>query len=67
MTITQFTIGCSRTINLGNFQSLRIEASVTIEVDGDNYARDTIQAQEELRRLLEDTYRAQSRKREQAA
>jgi hypothetical protein len=65
--ITQFTIGMSRTINLGNFESMRIEASVTIDVqDGDDAQVCKDMAQQELRKLLEDTYRAQSRKKDAA-
>ena len=32
MPITQFSVGASRTKNLGNFESLRIEATVTVDV-----------------------------------
>lgn len=58
--ITQFTIGTSRTINLGNFESLRIEASVVVDCpeDGD-FPQMKIAAQTQLRQLLEDTYKAQ--------
>ena len=58
--ITQFSIGCSRTINLGNFESLRVEASITIDCpeDGD-FPQMKIGAQTQLRQLLEDTYKAQ--------
>lgn len=58
MPITAFTVGASRTINLGNFESLRIEASVTVETDPakpEQLQRDN--AQTELRNLLEQTYR----------
>ena len=59
-TITEFSIGCSKTINLGNYQSLRIEASVTVSVDATETLADaSASAQEELRRLLEETYKAQ--------
>lgn len=69
MTITQFTIGTTRTINLGNFESLRVEASVTVEVNGEaaDYPKAAQDAQMELRRLLEATYRAQAKKHEKAA
>jgi hypothetical protein len=60
-TIKQFGIGCSRTINLGNFESLRVEASIAVEVnDSEDFARAAAQAQLDLRALLEDTYRAQA-------
>ena len=66
---TQFSVGVSKTINLGNFQSLRLEASVTYNVPDDG---DLVQikatAQEELTKLLGDTYNAQytERKKERA-
>ena len=68
MMITAFTIGTSRTINLGNFESLRIEASITVDVevtdDSSDYKRATVAAQANLRELLEDTYRAQTKAKE---
>lgn len=61
--IRSFTVGCSKTINLGNFQSLRVEAQVIVDVpEGetpDGYAEMTIKAEEELHRLLELTWRKQ--------
>lgn len=63
--ILQFTVGTSRTINLGNFESLRIEASVTVSVDeGGDFPQIKAAAQTELRQLMEETYKAQQRKRE---
>jgi hypothetical protein len=58
--ITQFNIGCSRTVNLGNFESLRVEASITVDCpeDGD-FLQMKLAAQSQLRQLLEETYRAQ--------
>lgn len=62
--IKEFSVGCSRTINLGNFESLRVEASVTVAID-ENKDLHALKgaAQVELRTLLEDTYRAQYGKR----
>lgn len=58
--ITEFTIGASHTLNLGNFESLRIEAHVTVAVPEDDNLDDLkTRAQTELRQLLEETYRAQ--------
>lgn len=60
--ISQFTIGCSHTINRGNFESLRVEATLTMTVpEGDDLGLLKATAQQELRALLEDTYKAQSR------
>ena len=65
--ITQSSIGLSRTINLGNFESMRIEASVTVDIDPNIESLDDckIGAQRELRKLLEETFRAQNRKKEE--
>lgn len=59
--IKSFTAGCSRTVNLGNFESLRIEASVVIEVPEECESFDELRdyAQRELRKLLEETYKYQ--------
>lgn len=61
-TITEFSVGCSKTINLGNYQSIRIEASVTVAMEpGETLADVTAAAQSELSKLLEETYKAQYR------
>lgn len=60
--IKQFSIAAAHTLNLGNYQSFRIEASLTVEVpEGDDFEVLRDKAQTELRRLLEDTYRLQRR------
>ena len=71
--IEKFTVGVSRTINLGNFESLRIEASLSVDVDlpeentpDENVAiwrRAKQDAQTELRKLLEETYRNQHKEK----
>lgn len=69
--ITQFTVGCSRTINLGNFESVRVEASLTVEiqdaVDSKHFDDWKSHAQKELRKLLEETYRNQYADRKKIA
>ena len=60
--IKSFSIAAAHTLNLGNYQSFRIEASLEIEVpEGDDYEVLKDRAQTELRRLLEETYKAQRR------
>ena len=60
--IKEFTIGAAHTINLGNFSSMRVEASLTVELpEGDDFEVLKEKAQSELRRMLEETYRAQRR------
>ena len=59
----EFTVGFSRTINLGNFESCRVEASLTVSLPENVKAAefDTLQkaAQVDLRNLWEDTYKRQ--------
>ena len=67
--ITELRIGCSHTVNLGNFESIRVEAAIVIEVDAEDQQDDAKWAeikrgaQVELCKLLEETYRDQSRNR----
>lgn len=67
--IKSFSVGCSRTINLGNFESVRVEASITVDLDDDHRgfegARTEVQVQ--LRKLLEETYRHQYADRKKIA
>jgi hypothetical protein len=57
-TISKIATGASRTVNLGNFESLRIEAQVTVDVDlkAGSLLEAEEMAQKELRKLLEQTY-----------
>ena len=66
--ITEFRVGVARTINLGNYESLRIEASVTMSVPEVAGSPNEVAAnlddlkgvaQTELRKLMEQTYREQ--------
>jgi len=65
--ITQFAIGVSHTVNLGNFESMRIEASMTWEVgqNVDQFEFDEIKlrAQQELKKICRETYLAQRKKK----
>ena len=61
--LIEFSVGCSRTINLGNYKSIKVEASVTMEIHEETDLEELkTRAQTELRQLLEDTYRAQHKK-----
>jgi hypothetical protein len=62
MILKQFMVGCSKTINLGNFQSIKVEAQVFIEVlESDSIEHVRMVAQEELKLLLDQTYTAQKK------
>lgn len=61
--LIEFSVGCSRTINLGNYESIKIEASVTMEIHEEtDLELLKKRAQVELRNLLEQTYKAQYKK-----
>lgn len=58
MKFKDFTIGVSHTFNLGNFESMRVEASITVEPEkGEQEV--VSRAQQQLKRLVEDTLKAQ--------
>lgn len=58
--IREFEISVSKTINLGQYNSIRVEASLTVCVpEGDDFAELKRLAQEDLALLLAETYKAQ--------
>ena len=58
--IKEFVLGCSKTVNLGNYNSIRVEASVTVTVpEGDDFAALKAIAQEDIKIMIEETYTAQ--------
>jgi hypothetical protein len=60
MAVKEFSIGFSRTINLGRYESARVEASVTYVIEGTSLTENVLdQAEEELRKLLERTWEKQ--------
>lgn len=62
--IKEFTIGAAHTINLGHYESMRVEASVTVHVTNeDDLDQLRNNAQVELRSMLEETYKRQRRER----
>jgi len=65
--ITEIHVAIARTINLGNFESLRIEGSLTAAVgQHDNVPQVKAQLQVELRALMEETYLAQHKAKQTA-
>ena len=60
--VVQFHIGAGHTVNLGNFNSIKIEAGLDIVVaEGADLDKLRDQAQTVLRNMLEETYRRQRR------
>lgn len=68
MRVSEFRVGIVRTINLGNYESLKIDVSLTVtpeeNADFDQLRRD---AQQCLRHLAEDTYRAQHKRAQESS
>lgn len=59
MKIIQKSVSAGLTINLGNYESLRIDSTVTVEIgEGDDVKAVRARALLELRDDLEATYRA---------
>jgi hypothetical protein len=60
MAIKEITIGFARTVNLGNYESARVEASVKWEAEDDlTWDKYMAHLQEELSDLLKKTWDAQ--------
>jgi hypothetical protein len=64
--ITEFKICVAHTVNLGNFESMKVEASVTVAVpeDGD-FPSLKLKAQNELRVLARETFIAQRKSKKE--
>lgn len=63
LTVVEFSIGAGHTVNLGNYNNIKVEAGLKITVkEGADFAALRTQAQEVLRNMLEETYKAQRRK-----
>jgi hypothetical protein len=65
MAIKEITIGFSRTVNLGNYESARVEALVTWEVEENKtktWDQQINNLQDELALLLKQTWLAQNDK-----
>jgi hypothetical protein len=60
MALKEFSIGFSRTFNLGRYESARVEASVSYQIEGTSLTEAVLDAAEtELRTLLERTWQEQ--------
>lgn len=53
--IKEFTVSAKHTINLGNYESMSVEASVTYSLNGD-YEVSRGEAQKTLETLLSDSF-----------
>jgi hypothetical protein len=59
--IKDFKVAVSHTINLGNYESMRVEAEVTVDAEGLEWEEARQDAQEGLKTLLADTFKSQCR------
>jgi hypothetical protein len=62
--IKEFHIAAAHTINKGNYNSMRVEAGITVSLSENDQAlivEIKENAQKELRKLLEETYVAQNK------
>jgi hypothetical protein len=62
MPISEFSMSVGRTINLGNYENLKIDARVDVTInEGEDYEALREEAKTKLRALLEDAYRISKR------
>jgi hypothetical protein len=59
--IKEFKVAVSHTVNLGNYESMKVEAEVVVDVDGLEWETLRQDAQEALETLLADSFKAQCR------
>ncbi len=65
MLITELRVQVSKTINLGNFNSIKIEGGLTAALgEGESLDAAKTAVQRELKLLLDETYRAQKKAEE---
>ena len=53
MKMLETTLSIGRTINLGNYESLRVELSIRAEIDSDEYSTDLKSLEDVLSKNLE--------------
>jgi hypothetical protein len=64
--IREFVVGCSKTINKGNYNSIRVETSLTVVVaEGDDFAALKLRALQDLKQTLEEVYKSQLKEERQ--
>jgi hypothetical protein len=59
--IKEFSVTVGHTINLGNYESLRVEASVTVSTEDEDLETARREAQSGLKTLLEDSFYAHAK------
>lgn len=59
--IKSFTVGVKHHVNLGNYESMEVEAQVTLDVEALDVVGARVEAQELLATLLNESFEAQRR------
>jgi len=59
--IKEFTVGIKHTVNLGNYESMHVEASVMVTCEDEDWNEVRAQAQGALTQLLDQTFKAQAK------
>lgn len=57
--VKSFTVGVKHHVNLGNYESMEIEAQITLDIEDMGYVEARTEAQEALGTILNDTFQAQ--------
>jgi hypothetical protein len=60
MSIKEFTVGVRHVVNLGNYETMHIEAAVTVNVEDADWIRAREEAQGSLTWLLFDCFEKQA-------
>lgn len=61
MAIKEFTVGVKHHVNLGDYESMEIQASVTINIEDVEFHEARHEVQDALRTLLADSFQAQKK------
>jgi hypothetical protein len=59
--IKEFSVLVHHTVNMGNYESLHVEAGVTVSVEDSDWETVRMQAQEALKTLLQDSFNEQAK------
>lgn len=59
--IKSFSVGVKHHVNLGNYESMEVEAQVTMEIEELDFETVRVEAQDALRTLLAESFKAQKK------
>lgn len=61
MAIKEFTVGVRHLVNIGDYENMTIEASVTLDIEDSDFHQAREDAQCALKMLLDDSFTAQKK------